>query len=148
MRAALPGYCPRYGNSPSVCNSTKVCNTVPVPCLQSQKLQGKSSMTRSGTPQTRAEACLDVLSRLDADLSMSAVHGALLATVLPPFLPPSPPLCPGSCPGKAGTGFAFSSCAAESTSVCKQPFNSRSCFRTSEAHSRIPTLVLNLIVRC
>ena len=46
-------------------------------CLQSQKLQGKSSITRSGTMQTRADkACLDLLSRLDADLPMTAIHGA------------------------------------------------------------------------
>ncbi|KAL3134162.1 hypothetical protein ABBQ32_008577 [Trebouxia sp. C0010 RCD-2024] len=45
---------------------------------KSQQLQAKSSITRSGTLQTRAEkACLDVLSRLDADLPMSAIHGTL-----------------------------------------------------------------------
>ena len=59
-------------------------------CLQSQKLQGKSSITRSGTLQTRAEkACLDVLSRLDADLPVSALHG--VAAAAPPLLPPRGP---------------------------------------------------------
>lgn len=46
-------------------------------CLQSQKLQNKSSSTRSATLQGRTEkACLDVLSRLDADLPLSAIQGA------------------------------------------------------------------------
>lgn len=62
-------------------------------CLQSQKLQGKSSITRSGTLQTRTEkVCLDVLSRLDADLPVSAVHGEPAApSVLPPSLPTTSP---------------------------------------------------------
>lgn len=68
---------------------SKVCKTASVPCLQSQQLQAKSSITRSGTLQTRAEkACLDVLSRLDADLPMSAIHGAFLANTLPALPPP------------------------------------------------------------
>ena len=63
-------------------------------CLQSQKLQGKSSITRSGTLQTRAEkACLDVLSRLDADLPVYAVHG--VAAAFPsPLTQPHAPLAP------------------------------------------------------
>ena len=65
-------------------NTDKICMTpLAMLCLQSQKLQGKSSITRSATLQTRAEkACLDILSRLDADLPVSAIHGA--PTVTPP----------------------------------------------------------------
>jgi hypothetical protein len=52
-------------------------------CLQSQKLQGKSSITRSGTLQACTEkACLDVLSRLDADLPLSAIQGDTHFTTL------------------------------------------------------------------
>ena len=52
-------------------------------CLQSQKLQGKTSITRSGTLQARTEkACLDVLSRLDADLHLSAIQGHTHTTTL------------------------------------------------------------------
>ncbi|DBA81363.1 hypothetical protein WJX79_002588 [Trebouxia sp. C0005] len=45
---------------------------------KSQKLQNKTSIARSGTMQSRTEkACLDVLSRLDADLPLSAIQGTL-----------------------------------------------------------------------
>lgn len=80
--AARPASLHRHGNTQDGLQtcvsvmSAPLCCKAWLRCVQSQKLQGKTSITRSGTMQSRTEkACLDVLSRLDADLPLSAIQG-------------------------------------------------------------------------
>ena len=61
------------------------CSRPCVHVVQSQQLlKGRSSLSRSGTMQSRVEkACLDIVNRLDADIPLAAIQGRLALIQLP-----------------------------------------------------------------